>query len=58
MQQPLQVTFHNLPHSDAPFVMIFPKETTEAFCLGHAEAFTWFGDVPRTILYDHTATVK
>ena len=45
----------DLPHSDAPFVMIFPKETTEAFCLGHAEAFAWFGGVPRTILYDNTA---
>jgi len=45
----------DLPHSDAPFVMIFPRETTEAFCLGHAEAFTWFGGVPQTILYDNTA---
>lgn len=45
----------DLPQSDAPFVMMFPKETTEAFCLGHAEAFTWFGGVPRTILYDNTA---
>ena len=45
----------DLPHSDAPFVMIFPKETTEAFCLGHVEAFAWFGGVPQTILYDNTA---
>lgn len=45
----------DLPHSDTPFVMIFPKETTEAFCLGHAEAFTWFGGVPQSILYDNTS---
>jgi transposase len=45
----------DLPHSDAPFVMIFPFETTEAFCLGHAEAFAWFGGVPQSILYDNTS---
>ena len=45
----------DLPHSDTPFVMIFPKETTEAFCLGHAEAFAWFGGVPQSILYDNTS---
>jgi transposase len=44
----------DLPHSDAPFVMIFPKETTEAFCQGHVEAFAWFGGVPQSILYDNT----
>ena len=45
----------DLPQSDAPFVMIFPKETTEAFCQGHAEAFAWFGGVPQAILYDNTS---
>lgn len=45
----------DLPHSDAPFVMIFPMETTEAFCLGHVEAFRFFGGVPRSILYDNTS---
>ena len=45
----------DLPHSDAPFVMIFPKEKTEAFCLGHVEAFAWFGGVPQSILYDNTS---
>ena len=44
----------DLPHSDAPFVMIFPKETTEAFCLGHVEAFAWFGGVPQSILFVNT----
>ena len=45
----------DLPHSDAPFVMIFPRETTEAFCLGHAQAFAWFDGVPQSILYDNTS---
>ena len=45
----------DLPHSDAPFVVIFPRETTEAFCQGHVEAFAWFGGVPQSILYDNTA---
>ena len=44
----------DLPQSDASFIMVFPKETTEAFCLGHVEAFAWFGGVPQTILYDNT----
>jgi transposase len=43
-----------LPHSDAPFVEIFPTETTEAFCQGHVDAFAFFGGVPRSILYDNT----
>jgi transposase len=43
-----------LPHSDAPFVMIFPRENTESFCQGHVDAFTFFGGVPRSILYDNT----
>jgi len=43
-----------LPHSDAPFVMIFPRENTESFCQGHVEAFAFFGGVPRRILYDNT----
>ena len=43
-----------LPHSDACFVVAYPAETTEAFCDGHVRAFTFFGGVPRSILYDNT----
>jgi transposase len=43
-----------LPHSDAPFVEVFPMETTEAFCQGHVDAFAFFGGVPRSIVYDNT----
>jgi transposase len=45
----------DLPQSDAPFVMIFPQETTEAFCQGHVDAFAFFGGVPQSILYDNTS---
>src|SRR5205823_4424738 len=44
----------DLPHSDACFVQAYPAETAEAFCDGHNAAFTFFGKVPRSILYDNT----
>jgi transposase len=44
----------DLPHSDACFVVAYPQERTEAFCNGHVQAFTFFGGVPRSILYDNT----
>ena len=44
----------DLPQSDDCFVMAFPAETMEAFLDGHNHAFTYFGGVPRTILYDNT----
>src|SRR6202790_2229908 len=44
----------DLPHSDACFAQAFPAETAEAFCDGHNAAFSFFGKVPRSILYDNT----
>jgi transposase len=44
----------DLPHSDASFVQAYAAETTEAFCSGHTEAFSFFGKVPQSILYDNT----
>ena len=32
----------------------YPAETTEAFCAGHTAAFSFFGGVPQSILYDNT----
>ena len=43
-----------LPHPDADFVKAYPGETTEAFCDGHVPGFSFFGGVPRPILYDNT----
>src|SRR5438309_411505 len=44
----------DLPHSDACFVVAYPAETSEAFCDGHVRAFSFFGGVPQSILYDNT----
>src|SRR5215469_6930217 len=44
----------DLPHSDGCFVQAYPAETMEAFCAGHDAAFSFFGGVPRSILYDNT----
>src|SRR3979490_2168323 len=44
----------DLPHSDACFAQAYPAETAEAFCAGHNAAFSFFGKVPRSILYDNT----
>jgi len=42
-----------LPHSDACFVAAYPAATTEAWLDGHNKAFTFFGGVPLSILYDN-----
>lgn len=43
------------PHSDTLFVKTYPAETTKTFCDGHVSAFTFFGGVPASILYDNTS---
>ena len=43
-----------LPHSDACFVMAFPRECTETFQEGHVRAFGFFDAVPKRITYDNT----
>jgi transposase len=49
-----------LPHSNARFGYLFPRECTEAFHEGHARAFDFFGGVPTRITYDNSkiAVVK
>jgi transposase len=49
-----------LPHSNARFGCLFPRECTEAFHAGHARAFAFFGGVPTRITYDNSkiAVVK
>lgn len=41
-------------HSDAMFVMAFPRECTESFMEAHVRAFDFFGCVPKRISYDNT----
>jgi transposase len=49
-----------LPHSNARFGCLFPRECTETFHEGHARAFAFFGGVPTRISYDNSkiAVVK
>ena len=49
-----------LPHSNARFGCLFPRECTEAFHEGHARAFAFFGGVAARISYDNSkiAVVK
>lgn len=49
----LYVFCFDLPQSDACFIKAYPAETTEAFLDGHVSAFTFFGGVPISILYDN-----
>lgn len=44
----------DLPQSDDLFVKAYPAETMEAFCDGHNSAFSYFGGVPQSMLYDNT----
>jgi len=44
----------SLAHSDAMFVMAFPRECTEAFLEAHVRALDFFGFVPKRISYDNT----
>jgi transposase len=54
VRRKLHVFFMDVPHSDAPFMKAYPAETTEAFLDGHASAFSFFGGIPLSILYDNT----
>jgi transposase len=44
----------SMVHSDALFVMAFPRECTEAFMEAHVRAFDFFGCIPNRISYDNT----
>ena len=44
----------SLVHSDAMFVMAFPRECMEAFLEAHVRAFAFFGFVASRISYDNT----
>ena len=44
----------SLVHSDAMFVMAFPRECIEAFLEAHLKAFAFFGFVASRISYDNT----
>ena len=54
VEQKIHFFAMDLPHSDAGFVQAYPAETTVAFCACHTSAFSFFGKVPNSILYDNT----
>jgi transposase len=43
----------DLPHSDACYVRAYPRAVTEAWLDGHNHAFSFFGAVPQSIVYDN-----
>jgi transposase len=43
-----------LPHSNARFGCLFPRECTESFHEGHVRAFAFFGGVPTRLCYDNS----
>jgi transposase len=43
-----------LPHSNARFGCLSPRECTETFHEGHARAFAFFGGVPTRLSYDNS----
>jgi transposase len=43
----------DLPHSDACFVQAYPAAVSEAWVDRHVHAFTFFGRVPKSVLYDN-----
>ena len=54
VEQKIHFLVMDLPHSDACFLKAYPAETTEAFCDAHVAAFTFFGGVPVSMMYDNT----
>ena len=44
----------SLPYSDALFIQAYPRECTQTFQEGHAQAFEFFGGVPTRISYDNS----
>lgn len=54
-KQKCHIFVMDIPQSDACFVKAYPHENTEAFCEGHASAFSFFEGVPSKILYDNTS---
>jgi transposase len=54
VEQKVHYLAMSLPHSDGVFIKAYPRETTEAFCDGHVAAFSFFGGVPLSIVYDNT----
>jgi len=53
----VQMFCMRLPNSRKIFVKAFPHQRIEAVLQGHADAFQFFGAVPKIITYDNLSTV-
>lgn len=53
IEQKAHVFALDLPHSDACSIRAYPAANTEAWLVGHVHAFSFFGAVPRSVLYDN-----
>lgn len=52
----VQLFCYRLCHSAAPYVAVFPSQRSESFLAGHVQAFSFFGGVPRRLIYDNLRT--
>ena len=53
VKQKVHLFVFDLPHSDALYVRAYPAATAEAWVDGHVRAFSFFGSVPLSMLYDN-----
>ena len=51
------VAHFRLSYSRQMFVVAYPRETQEMVLDAHSKAFTFFGDVPKPMVYDNLKTV-
>lgn len=49
----VQIFCYRLCYSSAFYVAAFPAQRTEFFLAGHLQAFSFFGGVPRRLIYDY-----
>jgi transposase len=55
--QTIKVAHFRLTYSRQMFVMAYPRETQEMVLDAHSQAFTYFGGVPKRMVYDNLKTV-
>lgn len=52
----VQIFCYRLCYSCACYVAAFPTQRSESFLAGHLQAFSFFGGVPRRLIYDNLKT--
>jgi transposase len=54
--QTVKVAHFRLSHSRQPFVVAYPRESSEMVCDAHSRAFSFYGGVCRRGIYDNMST--